>query len=799
MRKNHFRTAAAVLTVCLLLTGCDSAESSMAPQPDTPQGQNTSTAEGTVQTADKVLSDSYKAEILDMPGDLYGLYNFTATPDGLCAVGNNETDLYLCTTPADTLDFTIVKPQLPDACASADNTVLSLSPCTSGVIYGLIQLEDHGGLKMPVEYDENFDYDGFYTAYAGSSYLLCTFDKTGALLSETPVEGLGVYEDTYGMISGSAFVPTEDGNIFLVNREGKILRISPDGAVTELAAYETGNGYINFAALICDPNGALLFTIQMHSPADNKDKLFVCEFDPETGTIGEPFYTIDDAANRVHGMPAAGYGDYRFLVAKSDAYYGIKADGSEESLLNWNDSDIEPDMLIPFGEAFLGQEYSNDGTTHLLYLTRREMSEVAETTVLTLGMLWEDSSVTEFVNQYNRSQDAYRIKIVNYANASDSAGTVTNDDPALAQLKLDLVSGNAPDIVIANEHDLFLQLGQRGAFTDLYTFMEHDTEYNRETLVSNVLTAMEDSQGRLFALTPTFSVWSAAVKKKFCDKENWTMADMAALYDNAPDSASQVYEWTTREDMLDRLLRGQDWLVDAEQGKCYFETGAFAQMLEFCNRFTDRVMMPDKETDPEGHQQYYTDAAYRLCQDKELLEFTNTEAQAANYLRYETFGEEYTYVGYPSENGKGGKIAPTLEIAVTSTCADKETAWAFVKQYLTYETENPHFGGMSITEKKFGEDMDESMHMTEWQGDKLVEVPSVTGKLGMEIFPLTQAERDEAERYIRSCDTLYGALNESVMNIIREETDVYFAGDCTAEQAASKIQSRAELMLSEQS
>ncbi len=804
MKKHNFRMAAAVLMACLLLTGCDGAASSTAP--DVPQTQNTPSAEHTAQTADKVLSNSYKAEMLDMPGDLYGMYNFTTAPDGLYAVGSHENAVYICTTPTDDLHFTLTEPQLPDAYAAADMANISLSPCVNGIIYGLLQLEDHGGLKFPKYPDEsedfdseNFDYDSFYNAYAGSNYILCTFDKTGARLSETTVDGLGEYEDDYGLVSNSAFVPMEDGNIFMVSYDGKILRISPDGSVTELAAYETGGGYIEYAALIRDTNGTLLFAVQVYDSVNNIGKLLVSDFDPETGTISEPFYTVDDVINNVHSMPITGYGEYRFLLAKNDAYYGIKTDGTEESLVNWNDSDILPDTLIPLGEAFLGQEYSDDGTTHLLYLTRREMDELAETTVLTLGVLWDDGVVSEFANQYNRSQDTYRIKIVNYANASDSVGAATNDDPVLAQLKLDLISGNAPDIVLASEHNLFLQLGQRGAFTDLYTFMEDDAEYNQETLLPNVLNAMEDSQGRLFALTPTFNVWSAAVKTKFCDKENWTMADMIALYDNAPDSASQVYEWITREDMLNRLLKGQDWLVDPEQGKCYFETGVFEQMLAFCNRFTDKVIMPDKETDPEGAQQYYTDAAYRIRQDKELLEFTATGGSGANYLRYDTFGEDYTYVGYPSENGKGGKIEPSVELAVTSTCPDKEAAWQIVKQYIAYEAEKPHYGGMSIVESLFTEEMDEAMHLTDLQGDEIVEVPSITSKLGMEIFPLTQAERDEEERYIRSCDTLYNALDDAVLNIIREETDVYFAGDCTAAEAASMIQKRAELMISEQS
>ena len=39
----------------------------------------------------------------------------------------------------------------------------------------------------------------------------------------------------------------------------------------------------------------------------------------------------------------------------------------------------------------------------------------------------------------------------------------------------------------------------------------------------------------------------------------------------------------------------------------------------------------------------------------------------------------------------------------------------------------------------------------------------------------------------------------SLWNIISEETEMYFAGDQTAEQAAQRIQSRASIWLSEQS
>ncbi|MBR6617908.1 MAG: hypothetical protein IKL00_08590 [Oscillospiraceae bacterium] len=69
--------------------------------------------------------------------------------------------------------------------------------------------------------------------------------------------------------------------------------------------------------------------------------------------------------------------------------------------------------------------------------------------------------------------------------------------------------------------------------------------------------------------------------------------------------------------------------------------------------------------------------------------------------------------------------------------------------------------------------------------------------MGWKIYPLTQEERDNLEDYIRSCDTVM-TMNENVVNIVLEEAEMYFAGDLSAEDAAKRIQSRTEILVSEQ-
>ena len=105
--------------------------------------------------------------------------------------------------------------------------------------------------------------------------------------------------------------------------------------------------------------------------------------------------------------------------------------------------------------------------------------------------------------------------------------------------------------------------------------------------------------------------------------------------------------------------------------------------------------------------------------------------------------------------------------------------------------ERPAF---SLFEDKFEEQMDGMMYV--WEDGKPTDLTSVEDD--GTVYPLTPEERDDLERYIRSCDT-YMMLDSTVKNIVLEEAEKYFAGDCTAEDAAKTIQSRAELYLSEQS
>ena len=73
-------------------------------------------------------------------------------------------------------------------------------------------------------------------------------------------------------------------------------------------------------------------------------------------------------------------------------------------------------------------------------------------------------------------------------------------------------------------------------------------------------------------------------------------------------------------------------------------------------------------------------------------------------------------------------------------------------------------------------------HRTDWYGN-----------------PETISDADEAKflELLNSVTVLEG-MDRSLEDILREEAAAYFAGGCTAQQAAKNIQSRASLYLQEQ-
>lgn len=800
MKKSYWNFTALAAAFSIAVCSCSSGENT---KQDGSSGKGNGaqisgepvTEAHSVQTADEILSDSFKASPISIPDGVDWIYGFTfiKETEKIMAVGSSsdgKTNIYNFNN--DLASCEVIKPELPPEFLTADDAYASYNIFSNGEFGSLITLMDFGGMKPPEEYDENFDYESAY-ANQKNSYIYCKYDQQGKLVSSTAVTGIDMYLDDYDNLNIASVTEYQEKTLFCL-MDSTILLLNGDGSLTELyAPSDEEKESIYGSCLIYDSEGKLVLMVRGGFGSDMTESTTLCDFNAENGSVGDPFITLDgDGAITIAGAVTTGGGDYRLLIPKYDALFGLKADGSLEKILDWMDSDMIASSVYYVGEDKYVSYGNDNNETFFNLITRRPMSEVENTQVITMASIYGVYGGDTHTSKFNSSQNKYRIKFIDYSqynNENDHYGK-----GAMQQLQLDIISGKAPDIIVTEDFSTIKSLSQKGAFADLYEFMEKDGEVNRDTLMPNVLKALESKDGSLYTISPSYGVTTLAAKTSVCNKENWTLDDMISLYDNAPDTADHLYDYDTKEDKFKELLQASSDFVDYDKFTCRFDSDDFVKLLEFCNRFVTEIKRPDKETEYEALQQYYYDQFMAWSQNRSLIRAMSPSGYS--YTRYVQARDEITMVGYPSDNGKGGKLSFETYYAISNTCPDKDGAWEFLRSYFSKEyQESDSTYGNPVLKSAFEKQMDSTMHLTDPMGNPVESIEDD----GAEYYPLTQEQRDMVADYILGCDTIYGVMDSDIYDICMEEAGSYFSGECSAKHAADMIQSRVSILLSERS
>ena len=802
------RLTALFAAAALLLCGCQKTGDPAAGQAD-PVTQTDAQGEA-VPLSDEALTTTVKAERLtDFPSDL-DFNSLDKTPAGICGFKSGieaSATTILRWTPDLSDCTTVMLPKMASYDGFYDRGGL-LSVGADGY-YRFVQMENHCGMDPNAIPDTDYDqWNEYYGQDVQMEYYLCTYTADGTLSGKLAIRGLEDYLEVDGVgvdvMPQSLYCSGEQR--YLTLTDCSILRIGTDGTVTQTQP-KGEDGIWYYQRILTDRDGKPVCYERHEETGDNGACMIVTslhEFDSKTGKTGDLFW---QSAIPMRGndpfVLSGGYGEYRLFANGENGLLGIRDDGTAEPVIDWSASDLDPLSVLPLDDGtFLGygmpDEGKGDGRDLYFHLTRLKASEASRNRNLVLGVVSRDYAVKEFVQNYNRSHDIH-ISVRSY-----SSEDKMDDKSPIDALKADIVTGNGPDLVVMyDHHDQFLKLGSKAVFEDLNGYLESDPEVSRDKLVPNVIKAMEHPDGSLYGLASGFVVDTIAVKSKFTDKESWTMDDMIGLYEGADDI---FYYWSTKEEMLQMFLYGMDF-TDELAGTCSFDSPAFVKMLEFCNRYPLETTRPEKqENDWSASQDWYTRKYHSLQNDEEYLRPLEISAPGGGFALSEwsyakaELGGPFTLVGYPSENGQGGKIKQCSahytqlgEIGIVSTCTDKEAAWDVVREFTKDSMEYSERPAFSIFDETFEEQLDGMMYV--WEDGQPVGQGSVEDD--NTVYPMTQEERDDLERYIRGCET-YMMIDQTVRNIVLEEAGMYFAGDQSAEEAAGKIQNRAELYLSEQ-
>lgn len=733
---------------------------------------------------------------------------------GVSTVYNNEGDNYFS-------DFSIV------VFDSTGNTVLTIpvfkqtDPNEYAYISGDIYADDAGNITFVLSYNK-YDDEG----NSESSNTLYTYDSTGNPVSSIDLSKVVTQEDNDNNRYFNSYIVDSQGNIYIslstcirvCDKSGNVLFTTPES--------NGDNEWLN--GLIFTNNGVP--AVYKYSYSDTGSSAKLVEIDLNAKGYGKE-YELGSSINTIY----SGSGDYLCYSSSDTGIVGVRADNLQtESVLNLLNLGIDNSninsMAVNDDGSFVTVGYDYSGMTArstLSLITPIDSSEVKEKKVLTLGCFYIDWNIRSQIAEFNKTNEDYTIYATSYSESNDTSDYTA----ALTKFNNEILAGNVPDILLISSGMPYNSYASKGLFADLYEFMDKDDVYNRDAFMPNVLKAME-KDGKLYEITPSFTVQTYAAKKSLVgDATSLTMDQANQILASMPEGATLTNDsqTMTASNFLSTAITFSNF-VDYTNATCNFDSPEFKAILETAKKYPAEI---DYDALYNDNPNYWMEQETACRENRALLYnvYFNDFSTYTN-TRDAYFGEDIGFVGFPGSgaaNATGSVISTGTEIAVSSKSKYKDGAWEFIKLVLDNavgEQDSGNYGVAITSDASVAEAADEAVKRITSQYYGLPVVKSQLQALGQQatipqtytdtdgtvqqvdntyyvgntevkVNLITQDEVNMLIDYFSTVDTI-ARYDESLTDIINEEANAYFKGTKSVDEAASLIQSRASIYLSEQ-
>lgn len=355
-----------------------------------------------------------------------------------------------------------------------------------------------------------------------------------------------------------------------------------------------------------------------------------------------------------------------------------------------------------------------------------------------------------------------------------------NSDP-FELLNLDIISGEDIDVVYAGADD-FTQFIKRGYLTDLYPLMEQSETLKKDDFLPNVLAGLE-VDGKLPAICDNWILYTAVAKTENVGEnmENWTPEQALNAFSNMPEDMDFLDSAWREYDLPNYLIkRVAVDAVDYKNNTCDFG-GAFKDMLESINNLP--AFQP---YDPVGNDNLIKNRS--LISDVDLFGINASLTQQT----YAWFGgADVTFIGYPSETGKGYVTDAFSMLGILETSSEKREGYEFIELMLNDKSINKGMiFSMPVTEKNLNDQLKESKY-----NSMSVHCPQNLPD-GNEQIEITEEAIEQAVEYLRNVE-FEPYTSEEVERIVLEEYHKCYAGEITPQQCADNLNNRVSIYLSE--
>lgn len=578
----------------------------------------------------------------------------------------------------------------------------------------------------------------------------------------------------------------QEGSLYISNNVSYIWVFDKEGNHTADIDLSRIKGYVSAVNIL--PDGRLGVAHQgssgMQIEVYNSDK---GQFSETLGNLPSNCYNSNLAAGPNGGV----------LLNGNSSLYEYNPETQEYTeLVKWSDCDINSNSIQEIATLADGRiaVYCSDwsaGTDSLILMEKKSASELAEKEILTLGCMGIDFRLQAAVVEFNKTSDKYKIEIRDYEES------VNGYEDARTLFYNDILTGKAPDMFLADDVNMKL-FAVKGLIEDLSPYLDSSTVVQREDLFETVLNVYT-IDGILCAIPRSFSVQTLAGRTSEVGEESgWTLTEMIAFAEAHPET--QLLPNASKMQVLGLCMMFDfDSWVNWETGECFFDTPEFKAVLEFANQYPAEA----DESLPSAQQQ--------VIAHMTLLDTFGLNDPQSWQLERLKFNEPITAIGYPSSSSNGVLAFGSSAVCISTASQNKEAAWSFIESLLTEKSQEDETlydfpVRVSVFEKKLADAMVPD-YMYDENGELLLDEdgnPKERSHLsynygdGIEIklYAVTQEEADGIRQVISQIDGIY-SYDQSMLEIILEEIEPYFAGQKSVDEVTGIIQSRVQLYINE--
>ena len=585
---------------------------------------------------------------------------------------------------------------------------------------------------------------------------------------------------------------------------GKTVPVFPDGT----------DGYMNNMFFTAD--GKMIVCADIYGTDSSKQ--LIITLDLATGARTE----LDTKNDYRLGNSLFAGPDGTFYCSDQNGIYTVDPTTlAKTEILNYINSDYiykySNFTMLPDGRIATFRGNYNPGAMASTYavtiFTKVPDSEITPKYIITVASAGYAYNLQEQIVKYNLASEEYRIKYVDYSQYN------TDEDYNAGQTRLgdDILAGNVPDVLIADQQFSVSKYVSKGLFADLYTFIDKDESMKREEFLENILAGCE-IDGKLYEIPTNFYIQGMIGPKETIDTfRDLTIREFVDKLSTLPEGVTFFRDGDiTRETLLQMLfLTNYQNFIDRKTGKCSINNDECRALLEFAK------MMPEKNLwDRDGFDSSTFDwDAYNnmfrdgkaLAQQVSIGDFSGIRDYAYSYEK----NTELDFIGFPAPDRAGMSFTTAnLKFLVSAKGAFPDASWEFVKIFLADDYQTNQSWGFPVKKAALDAKKQAMLDQIKENEKNRDEDGDTTGDGniigGAQATMIDDVYYDDVyyRREVTAADveTVYGyactakkqfVYDTSLFDIINEEASAYFAGTKSLDEILPLMESRITIFLSE--